>query len=462
MAWHDLRKEIADLSTIHNLNVTLPAGEITWQTKVVVSCARCDGERKTNIANFLRTPLACRRCNCRMPIAQLQSALGEKMISLHRITYHVNKHNNGRQIANCECLVCHHIFSRPVGELVSGNRGCPGCLNVQEMIVRVILCHNLGGTFLIRNRPRWMKGLELDGWNKEIAINGCTIAFEYMGRYWHKGDKNDLDKIQRKRTLCDDNNVILLVVWALADRPIWDEQLQACQKAIDEAGLEITLVLPAEDTRSHVAKAIPIEVRAQLGKINHEAIEYDSAPGRRGYVVSRCNITGLIVSQSPYSLSRIRGCAHCLRHSSRKNERYVRARQAAEVLWKARHSGQNKTLQVKLTDEMVACIRSHDSWTDAQMSEEIASRFGVRISASGVQYARSGNTHRHLNDQFPPVTKAAPRYTRDHPAVRVAIDLRKWGLSLGEISAALFDRGFKTSKGKTLSAAQVRSFLRFS
>ena len=45
-----------------------------------------------------------------------------------------------------------------------------------------------------------MNGWELDGWNKEITANGSTVAFEYMGRYWHKADRDDVDKARKKRS----------------------------------------------------------------------------------------------------------------------------------------------------------------------------------------------------------------------------------------------------------------------
>src|SRR5271155_620578 len=44
-AWHDLRREIAELATKHHLEVGLPAGEVTWKTKLAVTCPRCGRRR---------------------------------------------------------------------------------------------------------------------------------------------------------------------------------------------------------------------------------------------------------------------------------------------------------------------------------------------------------------------------------------------------------------------------------
>ena len=107
------------------------------------------------------------------------------------------------------------------------------------MCARIILTHNLHVCFSPRQRPKWMGGLELDGWSES-----AKLAFEYMGRYWHKGDEQDLEHVQEKERLCVATGVMLLVIWALADRPSWTEHLKACQTAVDKAGLNITLTMP--------------------------------------------------------------------------------------------------------------------------------------------------------------------------------------------------------------------------
>jgi GDP-mannose 4,6 dehydratase len=96
------------------------------------------------------------------------------------------------------------------------------------------------------------------------------------------------------------------------------------------------------------------------------------------------------------------------------------------------------------------------------MRDEVAKRFGINASQSGLQYARSGRSHQHLDVQYPPIRKSASPYTKDHPAVRLARNLRDQGLSLGKISQALFREDHKTFKGTAFSAAQVQSFIRLS
>jgi hypothetical protein len=224
--------------------------------------------------------------------------------------------------------------------------------------------------------------------------------------------------------LCRANDVILLVIWASADRPTWDEQLKACQKAIDTAQLVISLKLPPPDVMAEIARAIPPEIRNRLSAINHDAIEFD----QRGHVRSLCRLSGKIVEQAVSSLSSLRGCRYCQSDPSRQEERQRNARRAASAMWAA-HRTTKRYPHVKITDEIVAYIRLNDFQNADVMRDAVGERFGVEITPSGLQYARSGKTHRHLDAQYPPVRKSASPYTRDHPAVKLAGELRGQGVS---------------------------------
>jgi hypothetical protein len=320
------------------------------------------------------------------------------------------------------------------------------------MCVRVILTHYFRVDFP-RQRPKWMGGLELDGLSET-----AKLAFEYMGRYWHKADEDDLNRAEEKRDRCVANGVRLLIVWALADRPNWDEQLKACQLAADKAGLDITLTMPPEEIRAKIARAVPQYVRDRLSAIGHDPIAYD----QRGKILSLCRLTGKVVPHTVDSLVHIRGCRFCRSHPSRQEERSRIGRRNAEAGWARQRAEQTKRRHDKITDEVVAFVRQHYFQSDAVMREEVVKRFGIDVSQSGLQYARSGKTHKHLDAQYPPVRKSASPYTKDHAAVKLAQKLRDEGLSLGKISEVLFGEGHKTLKGTAFSATQVQSFMRFS
>src|SRR5262249_48418875 len=161
----------------------------------------------------------------------------------------------------------------------------------------------------------------------------------------------------------------------------------------------------------------------------------------------RCQLSGKEVTQTVDSLSRIRGCRYCQSHPSRQEERRLNARAAASAMWTRHRTGQKKRPQEKITDEMVAYVRQHPFETDTAMRDEVVKGFGINISQAGLQYARSGKTHKHLDTKYPPVRKSASPYTKDHPAVKLARQLRGQGLSFGKISQALFREGHKTFNG---------------
>jgi len=83
-------------------------------------------------------------------------------------------------------------------------------------------------------------------------------------------------------------------------------------------------------------------------------------------------------------------------------------------------------------------------------------RFDIEASVSGLQYARSGKTHSHLNGRYPPAQKAASNYKLSDPVVQAARELRENGLSFDKISDRLFQLGFTTLSGKRFSASQIR------
>jgi hypothetical protein len=182
--------------------------------------------------------------------------------------------------------------------------------------------------------------------------------------------------------------------------------LLACQQAIGTAGLNINLELPPPLAIAQLAKAIPQEVKERLAAINHDAIEYDQDPERRGYVRSLCRLSGNHVSQSANSLWMIRGCRHCRNDISREEERSLNGRRAAQALWDAHRRGRRHS-QVKMTDDIVAHIRTHHFQDYAHTREDVQIRFGITVTQSGLQYARSGRTHQHLNEKYPPVRKSA-------------------------------------------------------
>src|SRR5262249_10185998 len=147
---------------------------------------------------------------------------------------------------------------------------------------------------------------------------------------------------------------------------------KACQRAIDEAGLRITLEMPPPQVMTEIAQAVPQHIRDRLLAIGHHAIEfYHRGPSR-----SLCRLSGKIVTQEVSSLSSIRGCHYCQSHPSRQEERRFNARRGALAMWTA-HRTKRRYAHVKITDEIAAYIRQHDFQNPEVMRDAVVKRYGV-------------------------------------------------------------------------------------
>ena len=96
-------------------------------------------------------------------------------------------------------------------------RGCPHCLYKSEQKCREIF-QDIFDTNFKKCRPKFLDGLELDGYNKKYGL-----AFEYQGRqhyyynpHYHQNDRKNLIKQQErdklKKELCDENEIILIEI----------------------------------------------------------------------------------------------------------------------------------------------------------------------------------------------------------------------------------------------------------
>ena len=112
----ELAKKVAETVSKHGWRHKPIKQEVTWRTKLTLTCPRCGHKRHTDINAFLKNPAACRRCSKRIGGDYLRAILAKRMITLDRLE-HPTEGGQGR--AHCECQVCHRKFVRTVGELVS-------------------------------------------------------------------------------------------------------------------------------------------------------------------------------------------------------------------------------------------------------------------------------------------------------------------------------------------------------
>jgi hypothetical protein len=122
------------------------------------------------------------------------------------------KYVNNHSKLEWKCSVGHIWKSRPM-DVIKG-KWCPECKSfLGERACREILRQLTSYTF-IKSRPKWLNGLELDGYCKELSL-----AFEYDGEYHHKvvfsfHDENSLKETQnrdrQKTNSCSNHGVSLI------------------------------------------------------------------------------------------------------------------------------------------------------------------------------------------------------------------------------------------------------------
>jgi hypothetical protein len=138
----------------------------------------------------------------------------------HKVAKKRNGHCLSEEYVDCnskllwQCYLGHEWYAS-LNKVKNSKNWCPKCnINVGEEITRKIL-EILFNKKFIKIRPKWLNGLELDGYSEKLQL-----AFEYDGiqhtkfiKHFHRTEeefqkRKEIDNL--KDELCEKNDVILL------------------------------------------------------------------------------------------------------------------------------------------------------------------------------------------------------------------------------------------------------------
>ena len=215
---------------IHNDNYDYSqVNYITIEDKVDIFCKKCNKYFSQEAYSHMNGS-GCANCATKNRADNSRKTI-EKFI-LEAKLVHGNKYSydNVNYITNCTkisifCNTCHNYFLQTPNNHIRGS-GCQCMLYKNENKCKDII-QLLTGKKFYKKKPKWLHGLELDGYNPSLKL-----AFEYNGEqhynykpFFHREGVHNLWEQQErdmlKRYLCKKNNIRLIVI------PYWIKDLKS-------------------------------------------------------------------------------------------------------------------------------------------------------------------------------------------------------------------------------------------
>lgn len=201
---------------------------------------------------FEQTPMDhLRGCGCQIcgrELCDQKRILGttkfiEKAKQVHKNFYSYEKtdYKNTRQKVIITCHL-HNDFLQTPNDHLNGY-GCPGCASYKSEEVCRNVFEELFGIKFPKRQPRFLKGLELDGFNESLML-----AFEYNGiqhyeyiTHYHRGDlfrfEYQKERDNEKRGLCDKEGVTLITIPYMYDHKCEEELREFIYKELIDRDL---------------------------------------------------------------------------------------------------------------------------------------------------------------------------------------------------------------------------------
>lgn len=189
---------------------------VTLRDYVELTCLVCMTTRTQMASQHL--VYGCKNCADKCCLFTNEMFL-ERSRSMHGDRYDYSKciyKGSMKVVENILCKECDKFFPQKARDHWNGC-GCPNCNSFKsEKICRELFEYLFQNTFT-KQRPKWLQGLELDGYNENLQL-----AFEYQGQqhfefisFIHKTQENFFrlqERDKRKKELCIKYGVNLIEI----------------------------------------------------------------------------------------------------------------------------------------------------------------------------------------------------------------------------------------------------------
>lgn len=185
-------------------------------THLHFKCVKCNNEFKSQYRSIKNNNTGCPKCIYnKFTIDNVKDFLKTKR---KNITLLSDKYVDANKPLNWQCKKCSCKWRTSYSAIKNNNHGCPNCASFKsEKLTRKIIQEITDLTFP-KKRPKCLKGLELDGYNKDLKV-----AFEYNGKqhykyvpfYHRNGIKDFIEQHFRdviKKQLCSENGIELISI----------------------------------------------------------------------------------------------------------------------------------------------------------------------------------------------------------------------------------------------------------
>lgn len=204
-------KEIAASKKLECLEREYKHGNIqmTWR------CLKCDRKWAAPFRSIVQN-IGCIKCTFKETI-HLGLEHVHEVIKNRNMTCLDTEYLNNNTHMSFRCTICDNIWKAKFHHIKDSHSGCPHCACWKSERLCRELFQSFMGYHFPKKRPKFLQGLEYDGYCKKIGL-----AFEYQGAqhysyvpYFHKTEqdfKDQQESDQQKRELSEQHEVTLIEV----------------------------------------------------------------------------------------------------------------------------------------------------------------------------------------------------------------------------------------------------------